>query len=583
MESKPKNREWVKNAAIIFLAVLLVLTFFSNTIMNRSLPEVATAYIQSDSITAKVRGTGKVESQGVYEVKAAETREVRAVMIKSGQKVESGDVLFVLGAGDSAEIEAAEEHLRQLKLNYSQTAAGATNYGGKLQSAQTRYENAVAAEADAYAELNGNPDFQNSLTALNAAKEKLASAELNYRLANDTILQSLGSLISELSLLSSDEEMSAAPAECVTLLNDVIYALNNARSALPAADGSPASADTAYAKIVEAENDLQIFKTSSKDFLEAHPDLLFGFEQLTPYFDNTKAYFVGGAPGGSLLDCVDDLMEAIERSNSAQTQYDAFSGMFSEQYNAAVAERQAAEAALKALRESADDYNRQAALTGLSLQDLKYQIERAQEKLDSLTGGSQNQITAKVSGTVSSVAVTAGKTVAKDEVLATIEVPDMGYTLSFSVTTDQARRLHPGDSASVTSYYWGSRIEATLSAIKPDPKNPQTNRLLEFDVTGDVSAGAQLTVSIGERSQNYDFVVPNSAIRSDSNGKFIFVIQAKNSPLGNRYFAKRVDVEILAADDNNSAVTGGINYGDYVITTSSAPLKSGDQVRMAEG
>ena len=583
MESKPKNREWVKNAAIIFLAVLLVLTFFSNTIMNRSLPEVATAYIQSDSITAKVRGTGKVESQGVYEVKAAETREVRAVMIKSGQKVESGDVLFVLGAGDSAEIEAAEEHLRQLKLNYSQTAAGATNYGGKLQSAQTRYENAVAAEADAYAELNGNPDFLNSLTALNAAKEKLASAELNYRLANDTILQSLGSLISELSLLSSDEEMSAAPAECVTLLNDVIYALNNARSALSAADGSPASADTAYAKIVEAENDLQIFKTSSKDFLEAHPDLLFGFEQLTPYFDNTKAYFVGGAPGGSLLDCVDDLMEAIERSNSAQTQYDAFSGMFSEQYNAAVAERQAAEAALKALRESADDYNRQAALTGLSLQDLKYQIERAQEKLDSLTGGSQNQITAKVSGTVSSVAVTAGKTVAKDEVLATIEVPDMGYTLSFSVTTDQARRLHPGDSASVTSYYWGSRIEATLSAIKPDPKNPQTNRLLEFDVTGDVSAGAQLTVSIGERSQNYDFVVPNSAIRSDSNGKFIFVIQAKNSPLGNRYFAKRVDVEILAADDNNSAVTGGINYGDYVITTSSAPLKNGTQVRMAEG
>ena len=35
METKAKNRDWVKNAAIIFLAVLLVLTFFSNTIMNR--------------------------------------------------------------------------------------------------------------------------------------------------------------------------------------------------------------------------------------------------------------------------------------------------------------------------------------------------------------------------------------------------------------------------------------------------------------------------------------------------------------------------------------------------------------------
>ena len=60
MEYKPKNREWVKNAAIIFLAVLLVLTFFSQTIMNRTLPEVATQYVTDGSITAKVRGTGHV-------------------------------------------------------------------------------------------------------------------------------------------------------------------------------------------------------------------------------------------------------------------------------------------------------------------------------------------------------------------------------------------------------------------------------------------------------------------------------------------------------------------------------------------
>ena len=77
--------------------------------------------------------------------------------------------------------------------------------------------------------------------------------------------------------------------------------------------------------------------------------------------------------------------------------------------------------------------------------------------------------------------------------------------------------------------------------------------------------------------------MPNSSIRSDSNGKFVYVIQSKNSALGNRYFARRVDVEVIASDDNNSAVTGALNYGDYVITTASAPLKSGDQVRLNEG
>ena len=41
MENSVRKREWVKTAAIIFLAVLLVLTFISKTIMNASLPEVA--------------------------------------------------------------------------------------------------------------------------------------------------------------------------------------------------------------------------------------------------------------------------------------------------------------------------------------------------------------------------------------------------------------------------------------------------------------------------------------------------------------------------------------------------------------
>ena len=580
MESKPKNREWVKNAAIIFLAVLLVLTFFSNTIMNRSLPEVATEYIQSNSITAKVRGTGTVESQGVYEVKATETREIRAVMIKAGQKVETGDVLFVLGEGDSAEIEAAQEQLRQLKLNYQQTVVGASNYSGQLQRAQTRYDDAVAAEAAAYAQLNGNVDFQNSLAALNSAKDKLNSAELNYKLANDTAMQSLAGASSA---LSEFESACLAQGIDTLSLNDATYALSNAREALLPADGSVNAVAAAIDKTQAAEQGVLQFELANGAAIAADPDATDRLQSLKTWLGQTKEYLNSDLSSDDLMESVNAYMEAIERFNSAQNQYDGFSNMFTESYNAAVAERQAAETALKSLRESADDYNRQAALTGLTLQDLKYQIEKAEEKLASLSGGSENQIKANVSGTINSVAVTAGKTAAKDEVLATIEVPDMGYVLSFSVTTDQARRLHPGDAGSVTSYYWGSRIDATLSAIKPDPTDPQGKKLLEFEVTGDVSAGAQLTVSIGERSQTYDFVVPNSAIRSDSNGRFIYIIQAKNSALGNRYFAKRVNVEVIASDDNNSAVTGAVNYGDYVITTASAPLKNGDQVRMAEG
>ena len=59
-------------------------------------------------------------------------------------------------------------------------------------------------------------------------------------------------------------------------------------------------------------------------------------------------------------------------------------------------------------------------------------------------------------------------------------------------------------------------------------------------------------------------------------------MESKSTPLGVRYKAVRYNVEVVASDDMNSAVTGDFSYGDYVITTSSMPVKGGDQVRMAE-
>ena len=77
MNEKRKDR--IKNAIIIFLAVLLILTFFSNTWMNRTLPEVSTAYVQSASISPKIRGTGVVEADSPYSVMVSQKRKISAV------------------------------------------------------------------------------------------------------------------------------------------------------------------------------------------------------------------------------------------------------------------------------------------------------------------------------------------------------------------------------------------------------------------------------------------------------------------------------------------------------------------------
>ena len=104
METNVKRREWVKTAAIIFLVVMLVLTFFSNTILNHSLPEVATANVTSGTINAKIRGSGTVSANETYDVTIKQTRKVASVKVRVGDSVSAGDVLMTLEAEESDEL-----------------------------------------------------------------------------------------------------------------------------------------------------------------------------------------------------------------------------------------------------------------------------------------------------------------------------------------------------------------------------------------------------------------------------------------------------------------------------------------------
>ena len=540
MEVKVKNRGWVKNAAIIFLAVMLVLTFFSNTFMNHSLAEVATQSVTSGSITAKVRGTGTVESNGSYQVKAQATREIRAVMVKVGQEVNQGDVLFVLGEGPSEELDAATENLRQLQLSYQRTAVNMPSFDYSLderniEKAKETLANAQAAENSAKAALEQNANVPE--TELKAAQARLDSA-------NQV-------------LTDAKSELQKCYNEAVALRDSAQAKLENVLNA-PPADGASEDEKSEYQKkLADAQAEL-----------DAANSLL---ESLDPSVDPT-------------------VKAAQAEADAAQAELDAIlnrAGPYAESYNKAVEARKAAEDELFTLEYNLNQTkiqnNKTAAAAALELQDLAQQIEKAKKQLAELSGGEDNQITANVGGIIESIAYTAGSTAPKDEVLCTIQVPDMGYSLSFSVTNEQARRLRVGDSASVTNYYWGSEITATLTNIKTDPKNPQTSKLLTFDLSGDVNAGSELTISVGQKSQNYEIIIPNSAIRTDSNGSYVLMVEAKNSPLGNRYIAQRVDIEVIAADDVNSAVTGDLSNGDFVITTSNKPVQKGDQVRMADG
>ena len=165
------KKDWVKNTAIVFLTIMLLLTFFSNTIMNYSLPQVATQFVQQGDITPKVRGAGTAEVEDPYSVKVPNARVISAVNVQVGDEVKKGDVLFELQDEESEELKSARQEYTEAKSNFQKAlfSGDLTNEAvervrngeyltedemqERLDSANSNYNEAVQEDADAGLEV----------------------------------------------------------------------------------------------------------------------------------------------------------------------------------------------------------------------------------------------------------------------------------------------------------------------------------------------------------------------------------------------------------------------------------------------
>ena len=214
----------------------------------------------------------------------------------------------------------------------------------------------------------------------------------------------------------------------------------------------------------------------------------------------------------------------------------------------------------------------------MELSDMLSKIEKQKDLVKKYEDNSTDaKIVADIAGQVGSLTVVNGSETTMGQTLCEIIVADLGYSCEVTFTTEQSRRVRVGDPVEITNMWW-SDVKGTIVSIRNDPKSPGTQKIATISLAGDVVDGQSLQLTIGEKGQTYDAVVPNSAVREDNNGKFVLAIEAKNTPLGNRYVARRYDVEVLASDDVNSAVSGLLG-SEFIITTSSKPITSGTQVR----
>ena len=444
------RKDGIKNFAIVFLSIMLVLTFFSNTIMNYSLPQVATQYVQKGDISPKVRGAGTAEVEDPYNVKVPNARVISSVNVRVGDDVKKGDVIYELQDAESEELKSARQEYNEAKSNFQKAL------------------------------------FSGDLT--NEAVERIRNGEY---LTEDEMQERLDEVNSNYNEAVQEDMEAGLEVERLGGGSDTSGMGSTEAAEVAAKDARKLSEAQAY----KAETEAELTKATNKR---------------------------------------DSTIKSIQ-----------------------------AELELKSIQKTMDE------------------AAAKVEKLEKAEKGAT--VKAPVTGTIVSLSYGAGDTTASDTNGAIIKQEGKGMTVSFTCTKEQAQTLKVGDEAKPQNEWAYTDFSAKLLSISPDPSDTAGSRILKFEIQSpEVEAGDNVQLSVGANSKSYDLTVPNSAVREDNNGKFILIVSSKESPLGNRYIATRVDVQVLDSDELLTAISGALSGYEYVITTATRPVSAGTQVRLAE-
>ena len=177
-----KQRTWARWALIVFFTVMALLTFFSGTIRNLTLPQITTQPVTPGTITPVVAGSGMTEAGASTELLAPRAGTVTELRVQPGDRVAKGDPLILVNYPDDGTLAAKEEELRQqekaleearLSASVSSDSAAWTEY----QIMKNNLEEAEQRQARCKEYLGKRKSLDSRLSA---AKRELSAAENAY-------------------------------------------------------------------------------------------------------------------------------------------------------------------------------------------------------------------------------------------------------------------------------------------------------------------------------------------------------------------------------------------------------------------
>jgi len=608
---------------IKFMAALLALTLIARGTSGATLAKVTLETPSRSEIADAVTGNATVSARDSLDISAPEGLTIMEMLAGAGQTVKNGspvarfdmDEVREKLAVETANLDKLLLDLDKLERNDAADATSLENAQRSLARAREDYNTTKAqGEADvvaaketldkAWAKLADDPDA----AALDNARRSLMRAQEDYAAVN---AQGMADVAIAQAALDEALRNRADPPDSTALdnaersLRRAIEDYNNvkaqgdadiasARAALTnaqnnqnakyqewnnAADEDKPAAEQAYnaarAETERAQSALETAQSKAQDNLTSAgrkvEDAEASMAKAEQDYDKSSKQ-----ASDAIQTAIDKAWDALDSAKKKADDNLASSKRKVE--DAEISLAKAEQDYDKSARQSADT----ATQNSLSAISLRFDIEAKKELVDALRLLEANDgiLYSELEGVVSSAMAEGGKT-GKDSLISFVDAAK-GFEARLQLDKSVSDKLAVGDECQVTTgggnMYFTPTVTGTISAISLPDEQDRVKVTVNLP-DGNWTAGQRVDVQAVQDRSTYDLCVPLSALRSDSSGYYLLLVEQRNTVLGIENVVVSAPVTVLASDDEMAAVRGPVDRNSQVVTGSSKAVAAGDRVR----
>lgn len=232
--------------------------------------------------------------------------------------------------------------------------------------------------------------------------------------------------------------------------------------------------------------------------------------------------------------------------------------------------------ALSAYQEAAKQNELSSEANQAAAQDVAIDIEETQNKVEKLQNlyDQQGVILSPATAVVAAIRAQPGSE--SGEILCSLYDSSKGFSFTCSVPTDEAQNCNIGLSTTITQDKLSE--SGSISAISENSETGTTEISVHLESSEWELGSANAEITLSEKS--YDVCLPNTAIHTDSQGDFVFLLEERNTVLGLQNVLTRISVHVLAIGQSQSAVEAAISPNDVIAAESTRLLEAGAKVRV---